>query len=94
MRGLKEELRDDYITFDTLRGHRSASGEYTTALLESIRALASIGSEARDALPQLEKLANQALVARTNPSRLQRTSDVPGEAQRAIDAIRSVKTGK
>jgi hypothetical protein len=88
IRALNNELRDDYITFETIRGHRSSSGEYTTCQIEAIRALARIGSAAREAVPYLEKLSKQPPMARTGSNRLQRVPDIAAEATAAILAIR------
>lgn len=88
LRALRSELRDDYITFETLRGHRSSNGEYTTSQIEAVRALARMGSAAREALPDLEKLANQPSIPRGNSNRLHRVPNINEEAQAAIQAIR------
>ncbi len=89
LRAFNGGLRDEFLSFETLGSHRSSTGEYTSCLVEAIRALAKMGTEARDAVPHLQAILAQPSIRLNGEGRLQRLPDPSEEARKAIKAIAS-----
>jgi hypothetical protein len=89
LRALNGELTDDFLTFERLTYHRSGTGEYTSCMIETIRALARIGPEARAAVPLLESLTRRTAIPTDGQERLYRRPSVPEEAIKALKAIQT-----
>ena len=89
LKPMTREISDNVLTFETYSSHQSSTREYTNCLIESIRALARMGGEARSALPFLQELSKPDPFARDNPNRLMRLPNVAEEARNAIKAIES-----
>jgi hypothetical protein len=82
MRALKPDFRDHRVTFEQFFAEVSPSGTYTSGRIEAIRALARIGSDAREAVPLLTELAKH------EPVSSSRIPPYQDEARKALAAIR------